>query len=287
MNLLLGLALLLAPQDARDGLVDALNASIDEGGITLQGRVAREMDMPEGGDDMPPMGEDMVRKDKHYTGSFEGSVDAEGRLHVTAAKKGKGSIELFGKGSRQVKRSTWTGDTIAVDGFAKEVLPLIRLKALLGAVKESKSVKQLDGSKVGSTPCRVYTASLKTTLITGTKTEGEHRGPMMMSSGNPWKLKAVEGTFWVSEETGRLVRVRATLMHKMEMHMGGMGGDYGGEDEYEDEDEDEEGEAEACCEMHEMMQQMKLKRTYTITVKAYDKSLIVKLPREVDDLMSR
>lgn len=249
---MMSLLLLAALQDDSQALRDALKASVALGGVEIKASV--ETEKPEG-----EMGMMFSVGDESFEGDFTARVDDTGTAHIVADRKERGSIEVFARNGRWVKRATWSGRALPADAFAAEAASLVDLDHLRDQANQFKKVKAGDDDE----DCRTFTAELPKEVLQEDKPEQESGGIELMHMGF-WKLEKIEAKFWISKADGRVVKIRTALTHGVSESIA-VAEDGGGEFDFKD---------------------MKNTRVYTIRAEKYDAAMKVELPEEVKKLLA-
>lgn len=199
------IALLLLVQGTEAVPADTLRAafkrSIALGGLTVKGKITSE-------EEDSPGGIIMNFGDADFTGDFEARLDASGTAHVKADRGERGSIEIYGRGDKWVKRATWVGDVPPIDGFAREALSLIDLAHWRDNLNRLKNVKA--GADDGD--CLTFTAEAPEEILIDEPTDDDGLGAVM-SDFDFWQLESIETKIWVDKADHRLSKIEVTITH--------------------------------------------------------------------------
>lgn len=210
MNLVL-LALLVL-QDSDKVLRDALEKTGKEAfGIQGTVRKAETEGLPEGG----PGGMMMMGG-----GSLEGDLtgklaDKEAMLQVDNKDKGT-SLELFKKGDKTVKRSTWVKEPAGAGPAIQTLLKLTNFEALAHAARDGKFEEAVEETSDGKSVLRIRGTLPEKLLDVDEERAGPGPGMMMMGG----KVKKITLDARVDKESGLVQSLSFTI--ERELDFGGM-----------------------------------------------------------------
>lgn len=171
---------ILAAQDARAALADALRATLKDAGVELQGTV-----------NPVDTGTPVTDSGGVTWTDFSVRIGKGGTIALTASAE-KCRLEAYIEKGRRACRFTWSGPEPIAGLFLKESASLANLAAVADAVATCDAVEAKGEESVDGATCKVFKADLPVDLVETSKDNGD------------WslELRVVPATFYIKE--GRL-----------------------------------------------------------------------------------
>lgn len=224
MNVLWGLAAVVALQDSDRLLRDAFEKTHKVDGLGLQGTMGKAE--TEGGPQGAPGGM-MMFGGTALEGDLTGQLADQDAALLVANKDKNSSLEIFRKGDKTVKRSTWVKEPMGAGAGIQMLLRLTDFDALSNAARDGRFEEAVEESSDGKAVLRIR-GTLGEKLL---DMEDDRQGPpMKMMFGT---VKKITLDARIDKERGIVQSLSFTI--ERELDFGGMAvrrfGPGGGGDE--------------------------------------------------------
>jgi hypothetical protein len=223
MNFVWGLVAAVALQDSDRVLRDAFDKTHQVDGLGIQGtlRKAETEGLPQGGP-----GGMMFMGGPGLEGDLTGKLSNKDAV-LEVANKDKGTtLEIFKKGEKSVKRSTWVKEPMGAGPGIEMLLKLTDFDALAHAARDGKFEESVEETSEGKAVLRIRGTMPEKLLESG---DSDRPGPGMMMGG---KVKKITLDARIEKESGLVQSLSFTI--ERELDFGGMAvkrfGGEGGED---------------------------------------------------------